>query len=95
YTLTSGKLPPNPTELLASARMDQILNEASQEVDVIILDSPPSLFADFQVLAAKTDGVFLVIQPGYTHADAAIACMERLNRVNAKILGVVLNKIPN
>jgi hypothetical protein len=73
--------------------MDQILEEAGREVDVIILDSPPSLVADFQVLAAKVDGVFLVIQPGYTHADAALSTQERLNRVNAKILGVVLNKI--
>lgn len=95
YVLTSGKLPPNPTELLASARMDQILQEAINEVDVIILDSPPSLFADFQVLAAKANGVFLVIQPGYSHAEAALSTLERLNRVNAKLLGVVLNKIPN
>jgi len=93
YIVTSGKLPPNPTELLGSAKMDQILEEASREVDVIILDSPPSLVADFQVLAAKVDGVFLVIQPGYTHADVALSTQERLNRVNAKILGVVLNKI--
>ena len=95
YILTSGKLPPNPSELLASARMDLILREASREVEVIILDSPPSLVADFQVLAAKVDGVFLVIQPGSTHANVALSTLERLSRVNAKILGVVLNKIPS
>jgi len=74
--------------------MDQILHEASREVEVIILDSPPSLVTDFQVLAAKVDGVFLVIRPGYTHAGVALSTHEQLNRVNAKILGVVLNKIP-
>lgn len=95
YILTSGKLPPNPSELLASARMDLILREASREVEVIILDSPPSLVADFQVLAAKVDGVFLVIQPGSTHANMALSTLERLSRVNAKILGIVLNKIPS
>ncbi len=95
YILTSGRLPPNPSELLASAKMDQILHEADREVDVIILDSPPSLVTDFQVLAAKTDGVFLVIQPGYTHAEVALSTLEQLNRVNAKILGIVLNKIKN
>lgn len=95
FVLTSGKLPPNPSELLASAKMDQILDEADHEVDVIILDSPPSLVADFQVLAAKVDGVFLVLQPGHTHADIALSTLERLHRVNAKILGIVLNKIPN
>lgn len=95
YILTSGKLPPNPSELLASAKMDHILLEASREVEVIILDSPPSLVSDFQVLAAKVDGVFLVVQPGFTHAGAALSTQEQLNRVNAKILGIVLNKIPN
>ena len=95
YVITSGKLPPNPTELLASARMNQILEEASRQVDIIILDSPPSLVADFQVLSTKVDGVFLVIQPRSTHADAALAALEQLNRVKARTLGVVLNKIPN
>ncbi len=94
FILASGRLPPNPTELLASARMDQILAEAAQEVDVIVIDSPPSLVTDFQVLATKVDGVFLVVQPGTTHADMAFATVEQLRRVNAKTLGVILNKIP-
>ena len=93
YIMASGGLPPNPTELLASARMDQILEEASHEFDLIILDSPPSLVADFQVLSTKVDGTFLVIQPGTTHADLALAAMGQLNRVNARTLGVVFNKI--
>jgi succinoglycan biosynthesis transport protein ExoP len=93
YVITSGSLPPNPTELLASGRMDQILHEAGREVDMIIVDSPPSLVADFQVLSTKLDGVVLVIQPGHTHADAAFAMLEQLKRVKAKTLGVVLNKI--
>jgi len=94
FILTSGSLPPNPTELLASAKMDYILQEASKLVDVIIMDSPPSIVADYQVLATKTDGVLVVVQPGYTHAGAAYAMMEQLGRVNARALGVVLNKIP-
>jgi len=88
-------LPPNPMELLASARMDQILLEASQEVDVIIVDSPPSVVADFQVLATKLDGVLMVVQPGHTRADAAFAMLEQLQRVDGSVLGVVLNKIPH
>lgn len=95
FILPSGSPPPNPTELLASAKMDHILQEASQLVDMIIVDSPPSLVADYQVLATKLDGVLLVIQPGHTHADAAYAMLEQLKRVNAHTLGVVLNKIPN
>lgn len=94
FIIPSGSLPPNPAELLASARMDQILFEASQDVDVIVVDSPPSLVADFQVLATKLDGVLMVIQPGHTRADAAFAMLERLGRVEGSMLGVVLNKIP-
>jgi len=94
YVITSGAIPPNPTELLASARMDFILREAGREVDVIIVDSPPSLVADFQVLATKMDGVVLVVQPGHTHADAAFATVDQLQRVNARTVGVILNRIP-
>lgn len=94
FIIPSGNPPPNPTELLASARMDQILLEASREVDVIVVDCPPSLVADYQVLSTKMDGVIMVIQPGSTHADAAAAMLDQMGRVNANILGVVLNKIP-
>lgn len=94
FIITSGSLPPNPTELLASAKMDYILQEASRDVDMIIVDSPPSIVADYQVLAAKLDGVLLVVQPGVAHADAASAMLEQLGRVNAHTLGIVLNKIP-
>ncbi|MCJ7434413.1 MAG: polysaccharide biosynthesis tyrosine autokinase, partial [Anaerolineales bacterium] len=93
FVITSGNLPPNPMELLASARMDHILQDASRDVDVIIVDSPPSLVADYQVLATKLDGVLMVVQPGYTHADTASAMLEQLARVNARTLGIVLNKI--
>ncbi|MBI5352695.1 MAG: polysaccharide biosynthesis tyrosine autokinase [Chloroflexi bacterium] len=94
FIITSGNLPPNPTELLASARMDQILQEASREVDVVVVDSPPSLVADYQVLSTKMDGVIMVIQPGSTHADTASAMLDQLGRVNAAVFGIVLNKIP-
>jgi polysaccharide biosynthesis transport protein len=92
--LTSGSLPPNPTELLASARMEQILQEAEKDADIIIIDSPPSLVADVQVLASKVDGVIFVIHPGHTQSDAALATLEMLNRAGARTLGVVLNRIP-
>ena len=94
FIIPSGSLPPNPTELLASARMDQILLDASHEVDVIVVDCPPSLVADYQVLSTKMDGVLIVVQPGKTHANGAFAMLEQLERVNAHTLGVVLNKIP-
>lgn len=94
YVITSGSLPPNPAELLGSARMDTLLAEADKEADMIVLDSPPTLVADAQVLSSKVDGVIIVIYPGHTHADAAMATLEQLKRAGAHLVGVVLNRIP-
>ena len=92
--ITSGSLPPNPAELLGSAKMIQILEELKQQADVVVIDCPPSLVADAQVLAAKVDAVLLVIQPGYTHIDSAKAALEQLGRADARVVGAVLNRIP-
>lgn len=92
--ITTGSLPPNPSELLGSLRMDHILGEAERGTDIVILDSPPSLVSDVQILAAKVDGVVLVIYPGHTETNAAQAIMEQLKRAGARVVGVVLNRIP-
>ncbi len=92
--VTSGSLPPNPAELLGSARMEQILTDALTRADVIVIDSPPSLVADVQVLASKADGVLVVIQPGHTLTDEVQAMLEQLNRTGTRIVGVVFNRIP-
>jgi capsular exopolysaccharide synthesis family protein len=92
--ITSGSLPPNPAELLGSDRMGQILDELRHLVDVIVIDTPPSLVADAQILSGKVDGVLLVIQPGTTHAEAARASLELFKRAGARVIGTVLNRIP-
>jgi tyrosine-protein kinase len=92
--ITSGSLPPNPSELLASARMDQILTELTGTSDTIVLDSPPALVTDIQILAAKADGVLVVVRPGRTKTQAARATLEQLRRTGARVLGVVFNGIP-
>jgi len=92
--ITSGSLPPNPSELLSSGRMDFILREISSNVEVVVIDSPPTLVTDAQVLAAKVDGILLVVQPGHTHADATLAALEQFNRAGGRVLGVVFNRIP-
>jgi capsular exopolysaccharide synthesis family protein len=91
--ITSGGLPPNPTELLESEKMTRILNELKEKSDIIIIDSPPTVVADPIVLSAKTDGVLLVIEPGKTKIGSAQVLMEHMNRAGARILGVVLNPI--
>lgn len=92
--ITSGSLPPNPSELLGSQKMDQILTEIVNLVDVVVIDSPPSIVSDAQILAAKVDCVLLVVQPGKTHAGAARAMREQLERAGAHIVGAVFNRIP-
>jgi capsular exopolysaccharide synthesis family protein len=91
--ITSGGLPPNPTELLESERMARILSELREKSDIVIIDSPPSIVADPIAMSVKMDGVLLVIKPGKTKIGAAQVFMEQMNRAGARILGVVLNPI--
>jgi capsular exopolysaccharide synthesis family protein len=92
--IPSGSLPPNPVELLGSEKMGRILNSILETADVVVIDTPPSMVTDAQVLAKKADAVLLVVRPGHTHTDAAAATIEMFNRANSRIVGVVLNRIP-
>jgi len=89
--LTSGSLPPNPTELLGSSKMKDILTDLCQQVNVVIVDSPPNIVADSAVLASAVDGVILVVTLGRTRQDALRLAVEQLQRAHARVLGVVLN----
>lgn len=91
--LTSGTIPPNPSEMLSSKKMKIFLQEASKVYDRIIIDSPPvNAVTDAQILATVTDGVVLVVGSGITEIDMAKRAKELLSKVKANILGVVLNK---
>ena len=92
--ITSGSLPPNPAELLNSARMDQILADLQGLADVVIIDSPPVMVTDPSVLSARVDGVLVVIQPGRVNAASIKAMLEQFRRADARLLGIVLNRIP-
>ena len=92
--LTSGSLPPNPTELLASERMGQILEELSGLADYVVIDTPPMIVSDAQVLSPWVSGIVFVIKPGHTHSDVARTTVDQLIRANARVLGVVMNSIP-
>ena len=92
--VSSGSLPPNPAELLGSARMEQILLELGNKYDIIVIDSPPSVVADSQILSSKVDAVLLVIQPGKTPKEAAKATEDLIKRAGGHIIGVVFNRIP-
>ena len=92
--LTSGPTPPNPTELLGSTRMRELLVELGTLADTIVLDSPPTvILADAAVLAAQTDGVLMVVNSGQTRRDIAQRAVETLRGVNARLIGVLLNRV--
>ncbi len=92
--ITSGSLPPNPTELLQSQKMTHLLADLKEVSDIAVIDSPPFLVTDAAVIASQVDGVIMIVQPGRTHAEAAIAMLEQLNRAGTRVIGVVLNRIP-
>jgi len=93
--ITAGSIPPNPAELLGSQRMENILDKLKEKADLVIIDSPPLFVSDTLLLAAKVDGVLLVIQPGHTRKKNILAMMEQLKRSRARVIGVVLNRIPS
>lgn len=90
---SSGALPPNPAELIDSARMERILQGILADVDFLVIDSPPMIVTDAQLLASKVDGVLFVVRSGITSADDARTAMELLGKTRARILGAVLNNV--
>jgi succinoglycan biosynthesis transport protein ExoP len=92
--ITTGNLPSNPTEILDSEKMVQLLASLKAKRDIVILDSAPSIVADAQVLAAKVDGVIVVVRPGSTKWGEVRATLEQLQRAKARVLGIVFSRIP-
>ena len=94
FVITSGNLPPNPSELLGSERMQEVVETLSSHFDPIFIDTPPLLaVTDALVLAPRVDGVILVIDPAKTKRAALQHSIEQLKQVNANLLGVVLNNV--
>ena len=92
--LTSGPLPANPADVLNSAEMARIIERLRESADLVIFDSPPLLGgADAVILASRLMSTLIVMDAGRTRTEAARRAIEMLERVNAKIVGVVLNKV--
>jgi capsular exopolysaccharide synthesis family protein len=92
--ITSGAVPPNPSELLASSRMRMFLDEVSKGYDYVIVDSPPSgAFADAAMLSKLCDGVLYVCSSGDAKKDFIKKSVESFNKIDSKVLGVVVNKV--
>lgn len=93
--ITSGPIPPNPSELLGSKRMKNLLDDLKKIYDIILIDAPPvGLVTDAALLSAIVDGIILVVASGKTDIDGAKRAKQLLENVGARILGVTMTMIP-
>lgn len=93
--LTSGDPPPNPVDILSSQKMTALLTALKEAVDVVILKSPPVLFAaDTPALAARADGLLLVTRAGHTRRDRLGEAKGKLEQFDVNLVGAVLTDAP-
>lgn len=93
--LPSGPIPPNPSEMLGSPVMHQLLETFAATFDVVILDTPPVLaFTDAAILSQAADGTVLIVRSGYKSRKLDLQAKQRLDQVGARIVGAVLNAVP-
>jgi capsular exopolysaccharide synthesis family protein len=94
YLLTSGPIPPNPSELLGRERMNEILRELQGEYDRVLIDSPPlGAVTDAAVLGRIVDSVILVVHAGRTRRKLIERGLEQLAQINVDVSGIVLNNL--
>lgn len=92
--LTSGPLPPNPSELLGSQKMQRLIEVLTDRADVVIFDTPPALpVTDAAVLATQTDGVLVVTDAGKTRRASVKQAVDNLRKVGGHLLGIVVNRL--
>jgi non-specific protein-tyrosine kinase len=93
--VTAGPLPPNPAELLGSQRMRKTIDKLAAAADIVIFDTPPvQVVIDAAVLSSFLDAAILVVDAGRSRRGAVREAREALARANAKVLGVILNRVP-
>ena len=94
--ITAGKIPPNPSEMLASRAMTAFIEEMKKEFKYIILDTPPlQAVTDAQVLSTKADGVLLIVRAGSTKREMVLNSVDLIKKVQGKVIGTVLNGVEN
>ena len=93
--LLSGKIPPNPSELLNSKRFEEVIDALRKQFEYVIIDCPPLLpVADAAIIATKADGCVLVIHAGVTKKPHYVGSCDAIKNVGSSILGVIINKVP-
>jgi capsular exopolysaccharide synthesis family protein len=89
----TGPLPPNPADVLNSPRMGEIINQLKSRADIVLIDTPPLVFSDAQIVSGWTDASLLVTQAGRTRSNDLREVTKSLDQVGSHILGVVINRI--
>lgn len=94
YALTAGVIPPNPSELLGSEQMKNVLQRAKEQYDYVLIDTPPVMpVTDALIVSRFVDGMILVIASAEVKVEMARDVKNQLQHAGANILGVVLNKV--
>lgn len=93
--ISAGNIPPNPSELLMTTRMIQLLEDLKQLCDIVIIDGTPSrLVTDAIIISRLVDSTIVVTKSGETNKNDLKTVVDNINNVGGKILGVVVNQIP-
>lgn len=92
--LTAGKIPPNPAELLASSRMDKLLDFVKEHYDCVFIDTPPvNIVTDSTLFAQKVTGYIIIVKTDTTNTHDVRSVVSNLTNINANILGFILNDV--
>lgn len=95
HYLLSGPIPPNPSELLGSRSMQNLLDSLKGNYDLILIDTAPSnVVSDTPILATKVDGIVFVVNHGKTKKAELSSALRSIEQVGGNVIGVVLNKVP-
>jgi capsular exopolysaccharide synthesis family protein len=94
WLLPSGPTPPNPSELLGSAQMREVMSKLWHQFSYVIIDTPPvNAVTDASILAASANATILIVEQGRTSYPALMHAKQMLDRVNAHTIGAVMNKV--
>jgi len=95
FAISAGPIPPNPSEILASRRMTEIVTELKDHFDYILLDTPPlGMVTDAAVLNPVVDGYIILASLGSVHRDGLLNVLDTFKKINARVVGIVANKVP-
>lgn len=93
--LPCGDIPPNPAEILATEKLENMIKILREKYDYVIIDTTPlGIVADSQILATKVDGIIVVARYEKTKKDSLVECKKTIEKVGGKLIGVIINRTP-